>query len=155
MKVSQLWRELNSDVSVVLFIIHQFVQRRRKLLQRTSLQLSFLVSTAEEQVNIAQVFSRNVYICEDKGFCPFRKHSVAQCGSMGSPFNSVVLILHQICLYPPYGGEEPWMKGWLSRDPSPTGESDTLTYKHTTICDQCLWAIASARAAGMLNGDRG
>lgn len=73
---------------------------------------------------------------------------------MGFPFNSVPLILTQICLYPPYGGEEPWMKGWLSWDLSPTGKSDTLTYKHTKVCDQCLWAIATPRAAGMLNGDQ-
>lgn len=46
------------------------------------------------------------------------------------------------------------MKGWLSSDLSPTGESDTLTYKHTTICDHCLRAIPTPRAAGMLNGDR-
>lgn len=84
-------------------------------------------------------------------FCTLQKHFF---GSTCFPFNRVPLILHQIRLDPPYGREEPWMKGWLSWDLSPTGESDTVTHKHTTICDQCLWAIATPRAAGMLNGDR-
>lgn len=38
-------------------------------------------------------------------FSTFQKHFVAQRGSMGFPFNCVTLILHQICLYPPYCGE--------------------------------------------------
>lgn len=46
-----------------------------------------------------------------------------------------------------------WKSG-CSWDLSPTGESDTLTYKHITICDQCLWAIPEPWAAGMLHGDQ-
>lgn len=37
---------------------------------------------------------------------------------------------------------------------SPTRESDTLTYKHTPMCDQCLRVILTLRGAGILNGDQ-
>lgn len=35
-----------------------------------------------------------------------------------------------------------------------TSESDTLTYKHTPMCDQCLRVILTLRGAGILNGDQ-
>lgn len=37
---------------------------------------------------------------------------------------------------------------------SPTSESDTLRYKHTPMCDQCLRVILTLRGAGILNGDQ-
>lgn len=56
MEVSQLWQELNSDVSVVLFISCQFVACQWKLLQQTSLPVNILASSREKRKGVKMLF---------------------------------------------------------------------------------------------------
>lgn len=101
-KVSQLWREY---LWCQCCVIHHLpiCTVPKKTVTVNIFQQSSAACMEQKQKgnsNIIQVFQKNVWMPITFFFFP----KTFWC-SGGFPCNSVPLILHQICLYPPYGSE--------------------------------------------------